>query len=250
MLEVDGLSILIHGKRIVDRSTFSVPMGSLTALIGESGSGKSMTVAAILRMLPDGGEATGMIRLNGENVLECKERDILTIRRQRIFTIFQDASNSFDGSRKMGRQLYSLSAGRLGEDISMFHKKMPDIIKKLDLPADVLDRYPFELSGGMLQRCMIACALYMEPELLVADEPTSAFDRVVQREFSSWLRRLNEQHGTTILMVTHDLEMVVETAHHLIVMHEGKVVETGAVDDVLAHPKHPYTNRLLESRFL
>ena len=116
------------------------------------------------------------------------------------------------------------------------------------MSADILNQYPFELSGGMLQRCIIACALYVKPALLIADEPTSALDKVVQKEFLKWLRLLNE-NGTTVLIITHDLDVVADVSDEMIVMRQGEIVETGAVADVIAQPTHEYTKRLLDSRF-
>ena len=123
------------------------------------------------------------------------------------------------------------------------------ILDDLGLSSEILEQYPFELSGGMLQRCMIACALYVEPDLLIADEPTSALDMVLQKEFIELLKRLNEEQGTTILFITHDLDIVAEAADEMVVMQQGEVVETGAVVEVFERPEHRYTKRLLESRF-
>jgi len=248
MLEAKGLSIEINGVPIVKDSSFFIQKGKITALIGESGSGKSMTVAALLRMLPAGAHVSGQVQFRGLDLLTATDDEMAALRKQEFFTIFQDALNSFNPSVKMDRQLYAFSAGRVGDTHDTFRAKMKGILGKLNLSADVLDRYPFELSGGMLQRCMIACALYVEPALLIADEPTSALDKVVQKEFLKWLRLLNES-GTTVLIITHDLDVVADAADEMIVMQKGEVVETGAVAEVLARPTHEYTKRLLDSRF-
>jgi ABC-type glutathione transport system ATPase component len=248
MLDVKDLSIVIDGTAILKGSSFFIPKGKITAMIGESGSGKSMTVAALLRMLPGGARVSGAIRYKDADLLEATTEEMGAIRKKEFFTIFQDAMNSFNPSVKMERQLYAFSAGRVGDDQEGFRKKMKGIFGRLSLSADIVDRYPFELSGGMLQRCMIACALYVKPALLIADEPTSALDRVVQKEFLKWLRLLNES-GTTVLMITHDLDIATDVADEMIVMLKGEIVETGRVSDVLARPTHAYTKRLLESRF-
>ncbi|MCM3638647.1 ABC transporter ATP-binding protein [Sporosarcina luteola] len=248
MLEVKGLSVEINGIPVVKGNSFFIPEGKITALIGESGSGKSMTVTALLRMLPTGALASGEIRYMDTDLLKVTNEEMAVLRKKEFFTIFQDALNSFNPSVKMDRQLYAFSAGRVGDDQESFRKKMKAILGKLSLSGDILNRYPFELSGGMLQRCMIACALYVEPALLIADEPTSALDKVVQKEFLRWLRLLNES-GTTVLIITHDLDVVADAADEMIVMRKGEVVETGAVADVLARPRHEYTKRLLNSRF-
>lgn len=248
MLEVEDLSIEVNGATIVRGSSFFIPKGKITAMVGESGSGKSMTVAGLLRMLPAGSKTSGEILFKGKDLLEATNEEITTLRKEEFFTIFQDAMNSFNPSVKMDRQLYAFSAGRVGDDQECFRKKMKEILGRLSLSADILNRYPFELSGGMLQRCMIACALYVQPVLLIADEPTSALDKVVQKEFLKWLRLLNES-GTTVLIITHDLDVVADVADELIIMRKGEIVETGGVSSVLAGPKHEYTKRLLESRF-
>lgn len=254
MLEVSSLSIEVNGKRIVDNSSFFVPRGKITSIIGESGSGKSMTVAAVLGLLPVGAKATGQAVYrqavyNGRNLIGLSNEEMASLRKSAVFTIFQDAANSFNPSVKMGRQLYALSGERAGATVAQFRVEMAGILAGLGLSSDIFEHYPFELSGGMLQRCMIACALYVKPNLLIADEPTSALDMVLQKEFIKLLQRLNEELGTTILLITHDLDIVAEAAHEMVVMWQGQVVETGAVVEVFEQPEHNYTKRLLESRF-
>jgi ABC-type dipeptide/oligopeptide/nickel transport system ATPase component len=249
MLSVNQLSIEIDGKSIVQNSSFLVPRGKITSIIGESGSGKSMTVSALLGLLPPGAKATGQAVFNEKNLITVLNKEMDVIRKAHIFTIFQDAANSFNPSVKMRNQLYEFSGRRTGDSFEGFRVKMCNILNDLGLSLEVLEQYPFELSGGMLQRCMIACALYVEPDLLIADEPTSALDMVLQQEFIGLLKRLNEEQGTTILLITHDLDVVADVAHEMIVMRHGEVVETGDVGAVFERPEHPYTKRLLESRF-
>lgn len=249
MLSVTQLSIVIGQKKIVRNSSFSVPLGKITSIIGESGSGKSMTVSALLGILPSGAKATGQVTFNGKNLITVSDKEMTDIRKAHIFTIFQDAANSFNLSLKMQCQLYEFSGRRIGDSIQQFRLKMALILDELGLSAEILEQYPFELSGGMLQRCMIACALYVEPDLLIADEPTSALDMVLQQEFIGLLKRLNEERGTTILLITHDLDVVAEAAHEMVVMQQGEVVEMGNVETVFEQPEHLYTKRLLESRF-
>lgn len=249
MLSVRQLSIDIDGKPIVRSSSFSVPFGKITSIIGESGSGKSMTVSALLGILPPGAKVTGQAIYNEKNLISSSGKELAYIRKSRIFTIFQDAANSFNPSVKMRHQLFEFSGARIGDSVQQFQKKIVVILDDLGLSSETLEQYPFELSGGMLQRCMIACALYMEPSLLIADEPTSALDMVLQKEFIGLLKRLNEKRGTTILLITHDLDIVAEAAHDMVVMRHGEVVETGSVAEVFDCPKHPYTKLLLDSRF-
>lgn len=249
MLRVHQLSIDIDGKSIVRNSSFSVPLGKITSIIGESGSGKSMTVSALLGIVPTGAKVTGQAIFNEKNLITVSDREMMEIRKKHLFTIFQDAANSFNPSVKMRHQLFEFSGRKTGDTIEEFRVKMEGILDDLGLASEIMEQYPFELSGGMLQRCMIACALYMEPALLIADEPTSALDMVLQKEFIGLLKRLNERHGTTILLITHDLDIVAEAAHDMVVMRHGEVIETGSVVEVFDCPKHPYTKLLLDSRF-
>ncbi|PIC80800.1 peptide ABC transporter ATP-binding protein [Sporosarcina sp. P18a] len=249
MIEVRDLSIHIKGKHITHHIDFTIPRGNITSLIGESGSGKSMTVSALLGMLPDDAKVSGSIMYEGRNLLDASDQEMEGVRKQDIFTIFQDALNSFNPSVKMGRQLYAFSGERVGDSVPVFNEKMHVILEKLGLSWEVVEQFPFQLSGGMLQRCMIACAFYVEPALLIADEPTSALDMVLQKEFIQLLIRLNEERGTTIFLITHDLDIVAEAAHEMVVMQQGSIVETGKVETIFSHPRHAYTKRLLESRF-
>ncbi|PID04272.1 peptide ABC transporter ATP-binding protein [Sporosarcina sp. P2] len=249
MIEVRDLSIQIKGKHITHHIDFTITRGNITSLIGESGSGKSMTVSALLGMLPDDAKVSGSIMYEGRNLLDASDQEMESVRKQDVFTIFQDALNSFNPSVKMGRQLYAFSGERVGDSLPVFNEKMHVILEKLGLSWEVVEQYPFQLSGGMLQRCMIACAFYVEPALLIADEPTSALDMVLQKEFIQLLIRLNEEKGTTIFLITHDLDIVAKAAHEMVVMQQGRIVETGKVETIFSHPGHAYTKRLLKSRF-
>lgn len=248
MLELKRLSIALDGVGVVHDSFFKVEKGKITALIGESGSGKSLTVASILRLLPKNAQVEGEIMYKGTNLLAIADEDMVKLRRESIFTVLQDASNSFNEHIKMERQLFAFSAGRIGDDWQTFERKMTRILEGVRLSPAILQHYPFELSGGMLQRCMIACAMYVQPELLIADEPTSALDAIVQKEFLGWLRTLNE-NGTTVLLITHDLDSVADVADALVVMQHGRVVEQGFVKSLFTNPVHAYTKRLIDSRF-
>lgn len=249
MIEVRDLSIKIQNQHITKHVDFTIRRGKITSLIGESGSGKSMTVSALLGLLPIDAKVSGYVMYEGRNILDASVQEMASLRRQDIFTIFQDASNSFNPSVKLGRQLYTFSGERVGDTLDVFNEKMHVILDQLGLAWEVVEQYPFQLSGGMLQRCMIACAFYVEPALLIADEPTSALDMVLQKEFIQLLIRLNEERGTTILLITHDLDIVAEAAHEMAVMQQGTIVETGTVETVFLNPHHAYTKRLLESRF-
>lgn len=176
MFKVDNLAVRLSGKSLIQGLTFTVPKGHITAIIGESGSGKSTTLSALLGMLPARASMEGSILFNEKNLMAMSEQERVELRKKHFFTIFQDATNSFSPTQKMKPLLYRLTASRVGHKEEEFLSKIMAILKELNLPEDVLQRYPFELSGGMLQRCMLACDFYNEPDVLMADEPTSALD--------------------------------------------------------------------------
>lgn len=249
MFKMYNVAVRMNEKTILKDISFIVPKGQITVMIGESGSGKSTTISALLGMLPAYTTVEGSIYFNGQNVMELSKQDQLVLRQKHFFTIFQDAINSFSPTLKIKKQLYALSALRLGHTKEAFIAKIKVILKDLDLPENVLDCYPFELSGGMLQRCMLACALYNEPDILIADEPTSALDMLHQQEFILLLKKLHSRLGTTILLITHDLGIAASIADFILVMKDGEMVERGRVTDIFEQPKHPYTKRLVANYF-
>ncbi|MBS4176748.1 ATP-binding cassette domain-containing protein [Lederbergia citrea] len=252
LLQVNKLTVDIKGEKAVDEASFSVNKGEITCIIGQSGSGKSMSINALLGILPPTATSMGEAYFSGMNLLAMSEKKLQQVRGTKIFTIFQDAANSFNPSIKMKHQLYQLTGKKLGHSFPVFRKKIHEILRDLQFtePQAITEHYPFQLSGGMLQRCMVACALYTEPILLIADEPTSALDMILQKELIEMLINMNQNTRTSILLVTHDLGVAAEAADELIVMLEGKVIETGNTLTIFDHPNHPYTKKLLEGRLL
>lgn len=248
IFKIENVAVHLNGKYLIQDLSFTVPKGQITAVIGESGSGKSTTLSALLGMLPAQAVMEGSILFNERNLMELSEQERAGLRKKHFFTIFQDATNSFSPTLKMKQQLYRLTASRLGQKEEAFLGKITAIFKDLNLPEDVLNRYPFELSGGMLQRCMLACAFYNEPDVLMADEPTSALDMLHQQEFIKLLKNLHARLGTTIILITHDLG-VAAIADSMIVMKNGEIVEGGQVAEIFKEPKHPYTKRLVANHF-
>lgn len=220
-------------KIIVDHIAFSVKEGAITCLMGESGSGKSMTVLSVLGLLPEN------IRLKPESRMDFFGGS--------VFCIFQDPMNSFNFSIKMKKQMYQMVKNYRTASLSQFEEEIKDIMLRLNFedPESVLEKYPFELSGGMLQRLMVACAVYAQPSLLIADEPTTALDMTVQSQLLKEFRRMNRETGISILLITHDFGVAAELADHMIVMNRGKVEEAGTVWDVFDHPQTEYTKRLI-----
>lgn len=249
MFNIENLTVRVQEKNLVHNISFAVPKGQITAVIGESGSGKSTTVSAVLGIIPPQANTTGAVLWEGSNMLEMANEEKARLRAKHFFTIFQDASNSFSPSQKMKHQLFALTALRLGHKKALFLATMTSILKDLNLPESVLNCYPFELSGGMLQRCMLACALYIQPDVLIADEPTSALDMLHQQDFMKLLKNYHTQLGTTILLITHDLGVAASIADTIVVMKNGEVVEKGPVANIFQQPKHPYTKRLVANHF-
>ncbi|MHA6261010.1 ATP-binding cassette domain-containing protein [Sporosarcina sp. CAU 1771] len=249
MLHIKDVSIHSAEQKLVERSTFSVEAGKITTLIGESGSGKSLTLLAVTGMLPENMEVTGEILFQDKNLLKMSSEQLMQFRRTDVFFIFQDAFNSFNPSVRLGKQLFTLSEANSLIRYGAFIKKITPILMDLQLHPDILTKFPFELSGGMLQRSMIACALYRKPSLIIADEPTSGLDYKNQQELIALFKEMNRSLGTTILLVTHDIDVVKAVAHQVSVMLEGTVVESGSLESVLENPTHTYTKRLLESSF-
>ena len=249
MLKMDNVSVQINEKSILKNMSFTVPQGQITAIIGESGSGKSTTLSALLGMLPKHASVKGSIYFNERNVMKLSKHDQVALRQKHFFTIFQDAANSLSPTQKIKQQLYGLTALRNGDTKEAFLARMTVILKDLNLHEDVLMRYPFELSGGMLQRCMLACAFYLEPDILLADEPTSALDMLHQQEFIQRLKKLHNRLATTVLLITHDLSVAASIADLILVMKNGEIIERGQVVDSFEQPKHPYTKRLVANHF-
>lgn len=237
ILEIEQLSLSVDERQILENVSFSIKDDCITCLVGASGSGKSMTMAAVLGLLPV--EA----QINPESKIHFYGTT--------VFSIYQDAINSFNGSVKVGKQLYQMAKGykRIGR--LEFDREITEIMKRLRFhkPEMVLQKYPFELSGGMLQRLMIACAIYVAPDLIIADEPTTALDVSIQKEIMREFRAIHHQLHTAILVVTHDFGVVAELADEVVVMHDGVVVEAGDVFEIFDHPKEAYTKSLLEASF-
>lgn len=237
ILEVENLGITIDGVKIVKDISFMVHDQHITCIVGESGSGKSITVSAILDLLP---KAASM----------SKESRIIFYGTS-MFCIYQDPMNSFNPSVKVGKQLYQMAKGYRKMSREEFEGQMCQILTRIKFaePDQTLDKYPFELSGGMLQRLMIACSILAAPSLIIADEPTTALDVSIQKEIMREFRAINREYQTAILVITHDFGVVAELADDVIVMHDGEIVEKGQVFDLFDSPQEEYTKNLLKASF-
>lgn len=222
-----------------------IQAGQTLALVGESGCGKSTLALSVLRLLPKQGHiCSGHIRLEGRNLLQLSERDMKAIRGREVGMVFQDPMSAFHPLMQLGEQL--IEAVKEGSRASKKRKvlEMLDCVGLPD-PERQMKSYSFELSGGMLQRVMIAMALINRPKLLIADEPTTALDVTVQSEILTLLKRMSAQFGMGMLFISHDLGVVAELADRVAVMHRGKIIECGEVKRVYRNPEHEVTRHLL-----
>lgn len=235
----------------VDGVSLHVNKGEIVGIVGESGCGKSVTSLSIMQLVPDppGKIVSGNINFKGENLVKVSNKRMKKIRGKEIAMIFQEPMTSLNPLFTIGNQLRE--SIRIHEKMSKkdAHLKSINLLKLVGLPRaeEVINEYPHQLSGGMRQRVMIAMAMACEPELLIADEPTTALDVTIQAQILDLMRKLNTDKNTAILLITHDLGVVAEMCDRVIVMYAGQVVEEGTVREVLKDPKHPYTKGLIRS---
>ncbi len=246
VLTVEGLSLSIAGASVVDDVSFAVSAGEVLALVGESGCGKSLTASAIMRLLPSSVRQTsGRITLAGQEISALPERAMRALRGQQMSMIFQEPQAALDPLSTVGKQI--------AETLRLpWQQARPTVLRMLEEvgisdPARRVTEYPFELSGGMCQRIMIASALISRPQLLLADEPTTALDVTIQAQILDLLRRLALERGTAVVLITHDMGVVADIADRVAVMYAGRIAEIGTTTEVFAQPRHPYTKLLLTS---
>jgi len=254
LLEVKNLRTTFFGAdgpvHAVDNVSFNVRKGEALALVGESGCGKSVTAMSIMRLVAPPGKITaGQVRFKGRNLAELSERDMRHVRGNDIAMVFQEPMTSLNPVFKIGAQV--AEAIRVHRKVSRkeARQRAGEMLELVSIPDPIkrLDDYPHQLSGGMRQRVMIAMALSCDPELLIADEPTTALDVTIQAQIMELLASLQKRLGLAILLITHDLGVVAEFCERVIVMYTGRVVEESPVRELFANPAHPYTRGLLKS---
>jgi peptide/nickel transport system ATP-binding protein/oligopeptide transport system ATP-binding protein len=254
VLEVRGLttSFPAEGRRVrvVEDIDLELERGEVLALVGESGSGKSVTALSILRLVPKPGRVErGRVVLEGREIQDLPVPEMRGVRGSQIAMIFQEPMTSLNPVTRVGDQV--VEAIRLHESLSAAEarRRTVELFDRVGIadPADRVDAYPHELSGGLKQRVMIAMALSTRPRVLIADEPTTALDVTIQAQILELLREVRERFGTAILLITHDLGVVNELADRVSVMYAGRIVEEGTREQVLGDPLHPYTRALLRS---
>ncbi|MDP4290998.1 MAG: ABC transporter ATP-binding protein [Bacteroidota bacterium] len=261
ILEVNDLTVEFHTEdaivKAVEQVSFSVKPGQTLGIVGESGSGKSVSALSIMGLLPEkiARIKNGTVRFNdGENesvqLLGLNEKQMQSIRGNRIGMIFQEPMTSLNPVMRCGRQVAEVLIRHKGITRKAARSECVRLFEEVKLPRpnDICDSYPHQLSGGQKQRVMIAMALACKPALLIADEPTTALDVTVQKSILDLIRQLQQKYGMAVIFITHDLGVVAQLAHEVVVMYKGKIVEQGLVQEIFARPKHPYTRGLLACR--
>ncbi|SMF72502.1 ABC transporter ATP-binding protein [Pseudobacteriovorax antillogorgiicola] len=237
--------------RALDGVSFQVEKGKTLAVVGESGCGKSVTAMSIMGLVQEanGKIDGGQILFDGTDLAALKKEEMRAIRGNKISMIFQEPMTALNPVYTIGEQIGEVFRIHRGMSRKQARQEALRMLKLVSIPAPEkrIDEYPFQLSGGMRQRIVIAMALACEPSLLIADEPTTALDVTIQAQIIRLMKRLQEEKGTSIMFITHDLGVVAEVADHVVVMYAGKAVEYGPVRDIFKNPSHPYTKGLLKS---
>jgi peptide/nickel transport system ATP-binding protein len=254
LLRVDDLTVQFRTAggtaRVVDGLSLAIPRGGALGIVGESGSGKSMTSLAIMGLLPKGGSATGSVTFDGRDLLTLPGREMRQVRGDRIAMIFQDPLSSLNPYYTVGTQIAeAYRSHRSGVSRREARRVAIEAMERVHIrdAAKRVDHYPHQFSGGMRQRIMIAMALSMEPELIIADEPTTALDVTVQAQILDLLAEIRRDTGAGLILITHDLAVVSEVAEQIVVMRAGRMVERGSVEEVFSDPQEEYTRRLLDA---
>lgn len=251
VLSVENLSVGFQGQQLLQVTedvSFSIAAGQVFALVGESGCGKSVTAMALLRLLPVPGARIlgGSVKLLGRSLLDLEYTELVKVRGKQAACVFQEPMQALDPVVRVGKQLREALRSLPREQAD---DKIRSLLREAGLtdPDRVMQAYPHELSGGMLQRVVLCMALLPEPALLIADEPTTALDVTVQAQVMTILRDMCLRRGTAVLLITHNMGLVAQYAHQVAVMYAGRMVEQGPVTEVLNNPAHPYTIGLLKA---
>ena len=253
MLNVENL--VIHYEtdeevvEAVNNISFSLKKGEVLGLVGETGAGKTTTALGIMGLLPTkvGHVIQGKIELDGENLFDKSEKEMRKIRGKKISMIFQDPMTALNPVKTVGDQIAEVVLLHNHCSKAEALKRAQDMLAMVGIVPERYKDYPHQFSGGMKQRIVIAIALACEPEFLIADEPTTALDVTIQAQILDMMRNLQKEHGTSMILITHDLGVVAEMCDHCAVMYAGELVEYGTVEEIFDNPKHPYTQALYQS---
>jgi peptide/nickel transport system ATP-binding protein len=254
VLQVKNLRVEFPHRRgtlvAVDDVSFEVNEGEVLGVVGESGAGKSMTGSAVIGLLePPGRIAGGEVWLDGERIDNLSPEAMRKVRGKRIGMVFQDPLTSLNPLYTVGYQLVETILTHQDMTEAQARKHAIDLLAEVGIPAPErrIDQYPHQFSGGMRQRVVIALALCVRPRMIIADEPTTALDVSIQAQIIKLLKRLCEEHGAAVMLITHDMGVIAETADRVAVMYAGRIAEIGPVKDVIKNAKHPYTSGLMGS---
>ncbi|GGE61495.1 ABC transporter ATP-binding protein [Actibacterium pelagium] len=249
LLSIQDLSLSIHGTPILDRVSIDIEPGEVCGVIGESGSGKSLTAFSVMQLLPDGAVCSGAIRLAGTDILQADEQALCNMRGKTVGMVFQEPMTALNPVQTIGQQVAETIRIHRKTSRAEAMALAAESLARCELPQDrfPLSRYPHELSGGQRQRVVIAMAIALRPKLLIADEPTTALDVTTQAEILSLLKQLVTEDGMGLMLITHDLAVVTDIADHIVIMKTGEVVERGRAETLHREMQHPYTKALFEA---
>ncbi len=258
LVEIENLSVsyrTIMGEyQVLDKLNLSIGAGERISVVGESASGKSTLGHILAGMSPPNAKVEGSIKFDGDNILQFTEKRLTNFRGSKVFMIFQNPLNSLNPVKNIWHQLFETvrirdakNSIKSSEDDA--RKEVIAVLTDLRLPdpESILKRYPHELSGGQVQRIVIAMALILKPKLLIADEPTTALDVTIQAQFLDLLKKLNSDLGMSIIFITHDIALANSSSERLLVLYGGRVIELGQTENIIRRPMHPYTIGLVES---
>ena len=254
ILKVENLNVTLHhrraSKKLVENVSFEVRPGECLGILGESGSGKSMTVKSVLGLLDKNFQVSGSAIFDGQDLLKESKEELRRLRGSRITMVLQNPMTCFDPLYRIGNQMAETFATHTSWNAQEIRTRSLEILEQMRIRngEEVLEKYPHQLSGGMLQRIMIGIAMALQPELLIADEPTTAIDAITQYEILEEFIRIKKQKNTAILFITHDLGAISRVADRILVMNSGHVVDSGSFDHILKHADDPYTRMLVEKR--
>ena len=254
ILKVENLNVTLQhrrvSKKLVEDVSFEVRPGECLGILGESGSGKSMTVKSVLGLLDKNFQVSGSAIFDGQDLLKETKEELRHLRGSRITMVLQNPMTCFDPLYRIGNQMAETFATHTSWNAQEIRSRCLEILDQMRIRngEEVLEKYPHQLSGGMLQRIMIGIAMALQPELLIADEPTTAIDAITQYEILEEFIRIKKQKNTAMLFITHDLGAISKVADRILVMNSGHVVDSGSFDHILKHADDPYTRMLVEKR--
>lgn len=254
ILKVENLNVTLQhrrvSKKLVEDVSFEVRPGECLGILGESGSGKSMTVKSVLGLLDKNFQVSGSAIFDGQDLLKETKEELRRLRGSRITMVLQNPMTCFDPLYRIGNQMAETFATHTSWNAQEIRSRCLEILDQMRIRngEEVLEKYPHQLSGGMLQRIMIGIAMALQPELLIADEPTTAIDAITQYEILEEFIRIKKQKNTAMLFITHDLGAISKVADRILVMNSGQVVDSGSFDHILKHADDPYTRMLVEKR--